>query len=118
MLKKTLYSFWFAVRGFMLALGERNMKIHLAAVLCVALAGVFFQVTRTEWLALIFACGLVLVAELLNTAVERTVDLITKECPNSYRDAGAPKDIAAAAVLTAAITAFCIALFVFIPYII
>lgn len=75
-------------------------------------AGFWFEVSPTEWVALVTAIGLVFVTEMINTAVERTVDLVTSEKHPLARQA---KDLAAGAVLIAAITSVVIAVFIFGP---
>lgn len=75
-------------------------------------AGFYFEISLMEWGLITFAVGIVLVSELMNTAVEYLVDLIE---PEINEKAGLIKDIAAGAVLLAAGTALVIGLIVFIP---
>ncbi len=72
-----------------------------------------FEVTRTEWCILIFCIGLVWMAETFNTALETITDLVS---PEQNLLAGKTKDLAAGAVLLAAITAAVIGLIIFVPY--
>ncbi len=92
---------------------ERNMKIHgVAAIMAVGL-GLFLRVTRWEWGLLLITIFIVLVAETINTAIEKAVDLQTE----SYHPlAEAAKDLAAGAVLLTAIMAVIMAFLVFGPY--
>lgn len=96
-------SFNHAVQGILSSIRtERNMKIHYLAALGVIFASLFFNFTRTEFMLLFISVTFVLVSELVNTAIERTVDLITQ----SYNPlAKLAKDIAAGAVLISAINA-------------
>ena len=89
-----------------------NFKIHLLAIMAVLLAGWYVQLAIADWLWIILAVGLVLVAELLNTAIEVLVDLVS---PEYNAMAGKVKDIAAGAVLVAALISVCIGAVIFIP---
>jgi diacylglycerol kinase (ATP) len=81
---------------------QRNMKIHLLVGLAVLLISLFFNLTRLELVAIFFAIMLVIATELLNTAIEATIDMITEDHHDFARVA---KDVSAAAVLFAAINA-------------
>ncbi|HEY9787448.1 MAG TPA: diacylglycerol kinase family protein [Candidatus Obscuribacterales bacterium] len=107
-------SFYHAFHGIWTALKEqRNLRLHFLAAFAVLCAGFYFHVDAVSWLALIFAIGLVITAELLNTAVEHLVDL---SADGQYRSlARKAKDTAAAAVLIASLTAVGIGCFVFFP---
>ena len=70
-------------------------------------------ITRMEWMIIILCIGVVIAAELFNTAIEKLVDLVS---PQQHPVAGQVKDIAAGAVLVCAATAAIIGLIVFIPY--
>lgn len=76
--------------------------------------GIYFDITRTEWIALVFACGLVLITEAVNTAIEIDIDLTSPEYHPYAKDT---KDVAAGAVLLSAITASIVGILVFGPYI-
>ena len=80
----------------------------------VIVSGIVFKITTTEWLFVVLAIGIVLTAELLNTAIEMIVDFIA---PDFHRKAGKIKDIAAGAVLMAALTSAIIGAIIFTPYI-
>jgi diacylglycerol kinase (ATP) len=88
---------------------QRNMRIHFAIAVLVLLLGVLLGVTRFELLALMVSVSFVLVAEMLNTALEKAIDVAT----NSFDPvARAAKDVAAGAVLIAAVNA------VFVGYVV
>jgi diacylglycerol kinase len=107
-------SFFHAFRGFWVSLKtERNLRIHVAVALLVAAAGVILKVDTIGWTLLVLSCGVVIVAELANTALERLVDLATEGKFN--RLAGEAKDISAAAVMSAAVMAAIIGALVFLP---
>lgn len=91
---------------------EHNAWIHLATTVIVALASAYFKVSRLEMGLLFFAIALVWIAEMLNTCIEKTLDFVSqKRCEEIRRI----KDIAAGAVLLAALTALLIGAIVFIP---
>lgn len=78
------------------------MKIHCLGVICVTAAGFFFDISATEWCICLILFGLILGLELVNTAVEAVVDLVTEEKKPLAKLA---KDTAAGAVLIAPIMA-------------
>lgn len=92
---------------------ETNFKIELfMGAAALGLCGVF-RVTRLEWVLIILCCALVLAMEGANTAVEKTVDLVTEE----YRElARIAKDVAAGAVLLSAMGAAATGIIIFYPY--
>lgn len=94
---------------------ERNMRIHAVAAVLVVAAGVHFALERIEWLFLFSAIFLVVTMEMLNTALERVVDLFTREY---HPLAKAAKNAAAGAALLASFYALLVAFFVFYPYLI
>ncbi|MFZ5650096.1 MAG: diacylglycerol kinase family protein [Bacillota bacterium] len=110
-----LKSFACAVKGIIwVAASQRNMKIHLAAAVAVLVAAIRFQINYLEAALVFLAIALVMVAEMVNTAVEKAVDLVTLEY---HPLAGRAKDAAAGAVLLAAFFSAVIGLIVFLPYI-
>lgn len=113
--QKQLRSFGYAWKGIRSCVGkEQNLSFHLIITVCVTIAGFAFDITRTEWLIVILCIGLVIAAELFNSAIERLVDLVS---PQRNPLAGQVKDIAAGAVLVCALAAIAIGLIIFIPYI-
>lgn len=109
-----LASFQFAAQGCWETLRtQRNMRIHLLVAGVVLLAGGVFGVSRLEWGLLVVVIGLVLVAELFNTAIEIAIDL---SCPEWNPLAKRAKDAAAGAVLVAALVAVGVGGLVFLPH--
>lgn len=105
----------YAIRG----LGEFLKETHSAwlqilVFIAVIILGVFFDITETEWIFIVLAAGLVLMAEAFNTAIETVVDLAS---PNFHPLARTAKDVAAGAVLIAAIASIAVGIIVFAPYI-
>jgi diacylglycerol kinase (ATP) len=90
-----------------------NMLIHLAATLAVVGLAWYLQLPSWEWAILVLAIAMVLAAEAFNTAVEVMVNLTTKQYHPLARIA---KDVAAGAVLIAALGAVMVGYFVFGPY--
>ena len=111
---KRLVSFGHAWRGIVAALRtEWNMRFHAAAAVLVVIAGFIQDCSRTQWLALIGAIAMVMVAELLNTALERLCDYACEGRRHPLIKAA--KDIAAGAALLAAIAAAVTGALVFWP---
>lgn len=106
-------SFGYAFRGIGVTVrDERNIKIHLLAVVLVVIFGLWLHISTTEWYICLILFGLVIGMELMNTAVESVVDLVTDEKKDLARKA---KDAAAGAVLVSAIISAVIGLNIFIP---
>jgi diacylglycerol kinase len=107
-------SFFHAFRGFWFAFrSERNLRIHVVMAIIVAGVAACLRVDAAGWAMLTLAVGIVITAELINTALERLVDIATNN--EFHRVARDAKDTAAAAVLVTAIMAAAIGGFVFIP---
>lgn len=82
------------------------------AIICVCIAGIYLSISSLEWLILIFTFNLVLVSEMINTAMEAIVDLITLE---KNQNAKIAKDVSAGMVLVSAIFAVIIGVYIFLP---
>lgn len=106
-------AFRHAFRGWSHVLRTQpNSWIHSAATITVVLLGIWLQVEARDWASLVLAIGLVWFAEFLNTSLEAIVDLAS---PESHPLAQIGKDVGAAAVLIASLTALFIGLFVLGP---
>lgn len=111
MKRSIIDSFNYAVSGIILSIKtEKNMLIHYIIAVLVLGLSLFFDFTRVEFLILLFAISLVLTLEMINTAIEKTVDMITKEYHPFARIA---KDISAGAVLIAAVNALIVGYLLF-----
>lgn len=89
-------SFLFAIQGFRTAVRtERNIKVMLCGGVFAVGMGLVLRFDLVEWAITVLCCGVVIAAELLNTAVETIVDLVS---PEYHPLAGRAKDIAAGAV--------------------
>lgn len=110
---KRIKSFGFAVNGLRILFHEEhNSRIHFFASVLVIIAALLFKLNTYEWIAIIFSIGLVITAEIINTAVENIADFLTTEQNNHIKKI---KDLAAAAVLVSALTALTIGLIIFLP---
>ena len=108
-------SFIFSIEGLKYAYKyEQSMMIHVIATILVIGANFFFQVTGVEWLITLLAIGMVLSAELINTAIEAVVDLVTLEIHPLAKIA---KDCGSAATFVLAVMAAVIGCVIYIPYI-
>ena len=108
-LKSVGYAFRGAVK---LITTEHSVMVQFSLGILLTIAGFYFDISHEEWLFQIFAIGLVLSIEGLNTAVEKVADFIH---PNYHEKIGFIKDIAAGAVFFAAMTAIAIGLIIYIP---
>lgn len=113
--KRKILSFKYAFSGIIVALREEpNLKFHFFVGLIVILVAMFLNISRADWIIIIFLIGFVISVELTNTAIEAVVDAFTdKEHPGAKLS----KDISAGAVLVAAITAAILGIMIFLPYI-
>ena len=108
-LKSVTYAFKGAVK---LISTEHSVMVQFSLGILLTIAGFYFNISHEEWLFQIFAIGLVLSVEGLNTAVEKAADFIH---PSYHEKIGFIKDIAAGAVFFAAMTAIAIGLIIYIP---
>ncbi len=112
-IKRLHKSFGYAFTGFKKSFKEEaNMKIHILIACLVIICGFIFNVSYLEWIVLLFAIGIVIGAELLNTAIENLVDLVTTE---RNEQAALIKDVSASFVMILAIMSAIIGLIIFIP---
>jgi len=110
-----LASFSYAIAGLAeLVRTQANARIHLAATVAVVALGLVVGLVAWEWVSIVFAITIVWMAEALNTAIEHTCDVVTRDVHPTIR---AAKDIAAGAVLAAASGAAVVGAIVFLPHI-
>lgn len=111
--KGRIRSFKFAIKGmWLLFTTEHSIMIQVGIALIVSLLGWWLELSTAEWIFQILAIGLVLVAESLNTCIEKLCDFIH---PEQHKKIGFIKDIAAGGVSFAAITAIVIGLLIYLP---
>ena len=104
-----------ALRGLVDAWeSEPNLRMHVYFGAWISAFGVWTRLSANEWLWIVFAIGLVIFAELMNTAIEQTVDLVVGLRPDPM--ARQVKDVAAACVLVASLIAALIGGLTFVPH--
>ena len=104
-------SFHFARQGARSAIKtERNIKVMIAIGICAIIAGFIIKLDLISWAIILLCCAMVIAAELLNTAIETSLDLVS---PEFHPFAGRAKDIAAAAVWFASIMSAIIGILVY-----
>ncbi|KRN88869.1 diacylglycerol kinase [Ligilactobacillus ceti] len=107
-------SFYYALAGLKTAYKEeRNFRFHILAVILVVIAGFVLQVSLSDWLWLLLSISIVLITEVINSAIESVVDLATDY--QKHPLAKKAKDMAAGAVLIAAIFSLIIAAVILLP---
>ena len=112
-MNKRIKSFGYAFKGIKTVFStEANMKIHILIAILVVICGFFFRISITEWMLCLICFGLVISLEMMNTAIEKTIDLVS---PEFHSLAEKAKDAAAGAVLVSAIIAAVVGLIIFIP---
>ena len=110
-----LRSFGHALRGLkVLVQTQHNARIHAVATALVVAAGALLRISPNDWALIALAVACVWAAEALNTAIEFVVDLVS---PDRHPLAAKAKDVAAGAVLVAAIGAAVVGAIVFGPHI-
>ena len=110
---KLIFSFKYAFEGIITTIKEeRNMFIHFLIAIIVVITGIYVRLSLNEWLICLLLFALVFSLELINTAIENTVDLVTTK---KNKKAKLAKDAAAGAVLIAAIFASIIGIIIFLP---
>lgn len=108
-----LKSVGYAVKGaFKLITTEHSVMVQSSLAVLMIIAGFYFDISREEWMIQILAFGLVLGIESLNTAVEKIADFIH---PEFHDRIGFIKDIAAGAVMFAALAAIAVGLLIYVP---
>lgn len=119
-MKKTFHfprlrnSFLYACEGIYYAfVHDHNLRIHFFAALLVIIASIFFRVSAFEMGILGVMILLVIVAEMINSAIEKMVDLITTE---HRQEAKIAKDVSAGMVLLTAIGSVIVGILIFVPY--
>ena len=115
-LKKYFSSFAYAISGISYAFRSQfNMRVHIVAALMVIAASFILRISPVEWCVVLLCIGSVIAAELINTSLEVSIDLIS---PQRNKKAGQAKDLAAAGVFIVSIVSSIIGLIVFVPKII
>ena len=112
-IRKRLKSFKYAINGLrVLFKYEHNSRIHLVALICAIVLGIFLDISNLEWLFIVIVSGFVFSTEIVNSAIEYISNFIS---PNYNEIIKKVKDLSAAAVLVSAITSLIVAFIIFIP---
>ncbi len=115
-IENRIKAFKFAFKGFYILISQEHSIIaQVIIAVLVTILGFVMNISPTEWLFQIFAIGLILSVESLNTAIERLADFIH---PEHHKKIGIIKDIGAGAAFFAAVTAIIIGLVIYLPKII
>ncbi len=115
-IKKFLNSFTYPVKGLKYAYrNEQNLAVDVGVALLVIIAGFLFRISAIEWAIVILTIGLVISLELVNTAIEATVDLVTEKY---HPLAKVAKDTSAAAVFVCAVASVIVGIVIFLPKVI
>jgi diacylglycerol kinase len=115
-LKKFFYSFTYPIKGLKYAYrNEQNLAVDVGIAILVVIAGVLFDISVNEWAIIALTIGMVISLELINTAIEAVVDLVTEEY---HPLAKVAKDTSAASVFICAIAASIVGIIIFLPKII
>lgn len=116
-LRRRILSFKYAFRGVQTLFFETpNALIHLILAILAVIMGILFNISQSEWLAIIVVIGLVFAMEAMNTAIETLSDYACKK--EIHPAIKKVKDLAATSVLLAAIAALIVGIIVFLPKII
>ena len=114
--KRFLNSIKYSIQGLVHGYkNEQSLWLHGISSILAIILGIILNISFNQWAIILIALVVVLAVELLNTAIEATVDLVTKEI---HPLANVAKDSASAAAFVSSIVATIICLFIFIPYII
>jgi diacylglycerol kinase len=112
--RRLIKSFSYACKGlYKVFREEQNLRVQSFAALIVLIFGFIFRISHIEWLILIFAIALVILMEVVNSALERVTDVLKPRIDSYVKEI---KDIMAAAVMLASITAVIIGALVFLPH--
>ena len=108
-----LKSFSYAFRGLTYVLiHEPNARIHIGILVLVIITGVLLHIETSEWIMVAICSGMVITAEVINTSIEKLVDIVS---PGISEKAGIVKDIAAGAVLITVFISVITGFLIFIP---
>jgi diacylglycerol kinase len=112
--KRLFKSFNYAFRGLVKTFREeQNLRIQIFVAFLAILLGWYLEINKIEWCVIILAIGMVLLAEIINTAVEFVTDVLKPRIDDYVK---VIKDIMAAAVMTSSIIAVIVGLIIFVPY--
>ncbi len=113
-IKRLIKSFTYAFRGLIKTFREeQNLRIQSIIAVIVIIIGLYFKIDRIEWIIIIIAIGMVLLTEIINTAIELVTDVLKPRIDSYVKII---KDVMAAAVMMSSIIAVIIGIIIFFPY--
>lgn len=113
-IKRLIKSFYYACRGlFKTFREEQNLKTQTAVGAIIIIAAFILKVSPSEWCALVIVIGLVIITEMVNSAIERVTDVLKPRISDYVKEI---KDIMAAAVMLSSLVAVIVGLIIFWPY--
>src|SRR3989338_7765038 len=111
---RLLKSFGYALKGLIKTFREeQNLRLQTILSLIAIALGIYFKIRLLEWALLFLVIGLVLIAEVINSAIERVVDVLKPRINTYVKEI---KDIMAAAVLLSSLVALAVGALIFLPY--
>ena len=113
--RKFIKSFTYAYKGIKIVWKERNFKFHILATFLVLILAYILKVSNIEFIILILTISIVLMAEMINTAIEIICNLLRDKLNLGYHETEIPRDIGAAIVLVCAVCAVVIGSIIFLP---
>ncbi len=115
-IKGRIKSFRYTFRGaFLLLKTEHSIMVQATICAVFVLIGFWIGLSRVEWIMQLFAIGLILTAESLNTAIEKLCDFVH---PDYHEKIGFIKDISSGAMTFAVVASLLISLLIYYPYIV
>ena len=115
-IKRLIKSFKYAFKGlYKTFTEEQNLKLQSIAACLVMVLAFYFNITRIEWMFLVFVIGIVILMEIANSAIERVTDILKPRIHDYVKEI---KDIAAAGVMVASFIALVIGIIIFWPYLV
>ncbi len=113
-ISRLIRSFGYALRGIATAYakGQVNIKIHTCIAIVAIALSILLSISAFEWICVVLCIGIVIAAEMTNSAIETLVDLVS---PEWNEKAGVVKDIAAGAVLVLATMSVVVGAIIFLP---
>lgn len=113
-IKRLIKSFKYALKGLYLVIrDEQNFRVHIIFSLLALFSSWFFQISKIELIIVILLIALVMLMEVINSAIERVTDILKPRINNFVMEI---KDIMAAAVMLASIVSIIVGLIIFVPY--
>lgn len=114
-LSRLIKSFQYAIRGLIKVFREeQNLRVQIFLAVLVSIFAYYFQIKLIEWCILIILIGMVLLMEIVNSAIERVTDVLKPRIHTYVKEV---KDIMAAAVMLASALAVIVGFIIFLPYI-